>query len=384
LFRYTPGATTAELHLNQMNGRLVVRYQGGVMRRFLGMTFLVSALPLVAIAGPSAPAAKKTGGNRGGLAVITNWGGDNISLIDTEKKQELSKIKVGAKPYDVKVDRAGRFAYVTCSGANFIAKVDLQAMLEQEDARIVVGDSPRDIQLTTDERRAVTANAGTNDVSVVDLVAGKELYRVKLPDASIPYGVGLAEKDRTAVITLWGSGKAVILELGADSGKVVATMDVGVLPYTVAVTPDESYALITSFATDKVFVIDIAARKVVDNIAVGRTPWGLSISPKGDTALVANFYSGEAALLAIQKKPTDPLAAAGAPVSLKASIKMLDPLAAGDTLGKAKNSAYAKDSRMALLTDLAKNQVMILDTETRQVVGVIKVGQAPYGIAYVE
>src|SRR3954466_13913583 len=64
------------------------------------------------------------------VAVVTNWGGDTISLVDIQTGKELSKIAVGPKPYDICCDAKGAVAYATCSGADFISKIDLVANLE--------------------------------------------------------------------------------------------------------------------------------------------------------------------------------------------------------------------------------------------------------------
>src|SRR4051812_10888384 len=91
------------------------------------------------------------------LAMVTNWAEDTCSLVDINQGKELSKIRVGPKPYDIKVESRGRFAYVTCSGEDFLSTIDIQAMLEMTDKRVVVGASPRDVALTPDETRAVVA-----------------------------------------------------------------------------------------------------------------------------------------------------------------------------------------------------------------------------------
>ena len=330
------------------------------------------------------PAGKPVG--KSSLAVITNWGGDSVSIVNTSTGKELSKIAVGPKPYDIICDPRGSIAYTTCSGANFIAKIDLVANLEMKDQRIIVGSSPRDISLTSDGKKAVVACAGSDYIAVVDLIANKVLYTVAV--GQIPYGVGLANDDHTAIITLWGSNKAVLVNLGDDSGQVVKSFDVGSLPYTAWISNKGNLALVTCFGSGKVYIIDLKNSKVLDPVQVGRSPWGMALSPDGATAAIMNFYSGDVSLLSITDVALDPLAASTPPVRETSRVKLTvnDPLAAAAPAaagGSAKNVAFNPDGSEILMSDLADNRVMLLDMSTRSIGKAIPVGQAPYGIAFV-
>jgi YVTN family beta-propeller protein len=336
------------------------------------------------------------------LVIITNWGEDTCSLIDIEAGKELAKISVGLKPYDAKADATGRFAYVTASGADYISVIDIQAMLERRDQRIKVGEGPRDLELTEDGKRAVTANSGDDSISVVDIAAKKELYRVKV--GNIPYGVALTNQDKLAVITLWGSNKAVLVELGKSSGKVLKNFDVGSLPYTVVVPKDSDHAIVSCFGSHQLSVIDLKKLEVLPPIKVGRSPWGLAVSIDGRTIVVANFYSGDASIVAVNVAQTEAVNAAGyqssgtsfsgnQPVMYAATAPLFVervriPLMRTDSIGelsaaRPKNAAFTNDPNVAVLTDLGKNEVLVLDIAAKKVSQRISVGKAPYGVAFV-
>lgn len=344
------------------------------------VTFALAALfTCIGLASAKGPPNKPTS-----LAIITNWGSDTCSLVDIKGGKELSQIQVGLKPYDVKVDPRGRYAYVTCSGANHISIIDIQAMLERSDQRITVGESPRDIDLTRDGRRAVVANSGSDNISVVDLTTRKQLYTVAV--GSIPYGVALTSDDRRALITCWGSNKAVIVEIGDTEGKVLKTIDVGILPYTAVISKEGRIAIVSCFGSHKVFPIDMKNQAALPPVDVGRSPWGLAISLDGKIALVANFYSGDASVLGVDDSAPDPLAATAPPVKETTRIKLSpdDPLAASaPSPMRAKNAAFTSDPKEALLTNLGKNELIVLDMDGKKVSKIITVGKAPYGIAFV-
>jgi DNA-binding beta-propeller fold protein YncE len=318
---------------------------------------------------------------------ITNWGADSLSLVDLAAGKAFPEIQVGPKPYDIKSDPSGRFVYATLSGIDQISIVDIQANLES--GRIKVGDSPRDIEITDDGKRAVVANSGGSTISVVDIPGKKQVYTLDLSSVGkkpIPYGVGLLDDGRRALITCWGNDKAVLVELGETEGKILKVFDVGRLPYTVATTPDNQFGLVTCFSSDQIVVIDVKRQETLPPVAVGLSPWGLAITPDGAGAVVANFQSRDISCLRINKVRSDDLGARAEMIKEVGRVAMRDPLGATgpDILaGRSKNVAISSDSRLAVVTDLANNQIVALDIGSRQILKSIKVGKAPYGVAFV-
>jgi YVTN family beta-propeller protein len=48
-----------------------------------------------------------------------------------------------------------------------------------------------------------------------------------------------------------------------------------------------------------------------------------------------------------------------------------------------KNAAFTNDPNVAVLTDLGKNEVLVLDIAAKKILRRIAVGKAPYGVAFV-
>jgi DNA-binding beta-propeller fold protein YncE len=304
--------------------------------------------------------------------ITTNWGEDTCSIVDFKQGAELSKIHVGMKPYDVKVDPRGRFAYVTCSGEDFLSTIDLQAMLEMQDKRVVVGASPRDVALNSDNTRAVVACAGTDSIAIVDIVKHKVLYTVNV--GTIPYGVALSGDGTFAVITCWGENSVALVRLSEKSGEVLKRLQVGSLPYTAVLDGTGRLAIVSCFGSHKVDVIDLKSQELIGaGVKVGRSPWGVAVSETGNEAIVANFYSGDASLLKIDTAGTPP-------VTEEARIPL--SLTDGGTR-RGKNASFSYDPSVAILSDLAKNELLVLDLKKRIVEKTIPVGRAPYGIAWI-
>lgn len=320
------------------------------------------------------PQHKKNGGGgrkvSSDIVMTTNWGEDNCSIVNLKEGKELSKISVGLKPYDIKVDSNGRFAYVSCSGSSNVAIIDIQANLVS--SYIKTGDSPRDIELTDDGKRIITANAGSNDISIIDLVQKKEKYKVNV--GNIPYGIALSNDEKKVLVTCWGSNEVMIVSLGENEGKVVKTLKVGSLPYTAIIPAKSNLGLVSTFGSGLIYVIDVDAGLIADTIKVGRSPWGISSSYDGSTAVVANFYSGDMSVIKFK----------GTGNRQRASETLRYPLITSDKgERRAKNSIVSDDGSWAVVSDLANNQILKVNISDKKVVTIVDVGKAPYGLAFV-
>jgi ADP-ribose pyrophosphatase YjhB (NUDIX family) len=124
-------------------------------------------------------------GNRVILAAY--WGDDKVALIDLngesghEEVWTLDTLKTAGcpKPYDVRANKRGDEAFVSCSGADKIAVIDIIA--QQIKYTVTTGSSPRDLQLFDNDRKLIVANSGNDTVSVVNVEAPRLPFPTVLP-----------------------------------------------------------------------------------------------------------------------------------------------------------------------------------------------------------
>jgi YVTN family beta-propeller protein len=298
------------------------------------------------------------------LLMVTNWGDDSVSLINVVSGQVLSTIAVGHKPYDIKIDPTGRFAYVSDSGGSEISVIDIQANLEAY--RIPVGTSPRDLELFRSGKRAVVANSGDDTISVLDLEKRKELFTV--PVGGIPYGVAMAEGGRVALVTNWGENSLSVVRLTDTSGQVVKTIPLPSLPYTVIVPARGRHALVTNFGAGVITPIALDTYEAREPIAVGKSPWG--ISSAANFAAIANFYDNHITFVRLSDRQ----------VVLRLDLGTRSGAAVA-AARRAKNTA--SNNSFVAASDLGANEILVIDCKTQQLARTVPVGKAPYGLAFV-
>lgn len=342
----------------------------------------------------------------GDFVLCTNWGDDTLSLVNIKDGHQVSVIKVGPKPYDIKVDAAGRYAYVSMSGASYVSVIDIQANLEAY--KIPVGQGPREIDLSEDGKRAVVANSGDDSISLIDLEKRTEIGRASV--GNVPYGIGFANDDKQAVVSNWAEGSVSIVDLA--SLKELKKFSVGSLPYTVMVSQQTGIALITNFGANQASIIDLRNMTLGQPIRLGRSPWGGSVTADGKLAVVCNFYSGELSFLSISRAVSTssggPRSAgsnsflAAGPVNSAPIVsemyrvqvrqnpelpglhaELVKGMVAAPE-GRAKNSVLSNDGLIAVASDLANNELMIVDVPGHRMLRTIPVGKAPYGIAFIK
>ncbi|MCB0475038.1 MAG: YncE family protein, partial [Flavobacteriaceae bacterium] len=112
---------------------------------------------------------------------------NSLYVCDVATKKVINKLKFDSECYDVKIDHAGNYAYVTLWGGAAVAEVDLNTMTVTH--TISVGDHPTELLISKNDERLFTPNANNNSVSIIDLKTKKESERIISslhPDA--PYG----------------------------------------------------------------------------------------------------------------------------------------------------------------------------------------------------
>jgi YVTN family beta-propeller protein len=112
---------------------------------------------------------------------------NSLYVCNTKSKKVIKRLKFESECYDVKINHAGTYAYVSLWAKSSIAEIDLKTFSVSN--TIEVGDHPNEILISKNDGRLFTANANNNSVSVINLKTKKETEKIissLSPDA--PYG----------------------------------------------------------------------------------------------------------------------------------------------------------------------------------------------------
>ncbi|UBM62919.1 beta-propeller fold lactonase family protein [Candidatus Sulfidibacterium hydrothermale] len=112
---------------------------------------------------------------------------NSLYIIDLKNKQVLKKVPMPGKCYDVRINHAGTYAYISVWGKAKVVEFDLNS--DKITKVYPTGDHPNDMVISRNDNRLFVTNANNNSVTVLDLknkTVSETLQTSLIPDA--PYG----------------------------------------------------------------------------------------------------------------------------------------------------------------------------------------------------
>lgn len=212
--------------------------------------------------------------------------------------------------------------------------------------------------------------AGGSPVALVTAESSDEVLAVSLPAGKVLRRVHLVNPQ---AIAAQPSGPAVVV---SPSGTVTLLAYHSLRPLKVsrslrspqiaAITPDGKWAYVTDAATGKLCVINLAERKIIDQVFVGVGAHHLAISPDGRRAWVA---LSEQATTIVVLDTSDPRA--------PRVISRFHPRVAAHDL------AFAPDGRTVWVSSAAAPYVSVLNARSARLIATVSAGKAPQHIAFI-
>ncbi|WP_341905320.1 YncE family protein [Polaromonas sp. YR568] len=204
-----------------------------------------------------------TAANRLNHIDIYKWDGKNLALV--------KRIPTGRTPSHLWIDSRSTVVYSTMQDSDELIAIDLAS--QSVKWRTPTGSIPADVYGTADDRLLLVGLTGGDAVEVYD-VSGKEPQRIK----TIKTGAGAhafrAFGDRRHVLV---SNRVAntISRLDLQTLEVVDNYPAPGGPDCIDVSRDGKQILVTSRWARKLTVIDVASRKVVQQVKVGKSPHGV-------------------------------------------------------------------------------------------------------------
>jgi hypothetical protein len=195
----------------------------------------------------------------GGSAIIANYSGSSVSVIDTDKNLIASTVGIGSDVIDVAISPDGTTALATSFGSRVVTFLDLTV-------------SPPKI------RGSVTI----------------PIYAEKVEMSVSPSGFAVVSD---------GGGSTTIVAIDVANMKIASTLGLPVSTEGIAFTPSGT-VLVSSFGNSVVRVVNMTGAGILSDSGVSLTTGGtgtinVSASPDGRLALTANWSSNNIGVLAI-------------------------------------------------------------------------------------
>lgn len=231
-------------------------------------------------------------------------------------------------------------------------------------ARIPTGEGPHEIAASDDGKMAFVANYGGrtpgSTISVMDLVAQKELRRVDLGALRRPHGIVFAEGK--VWFTLEQNRLIARYDLAAN--QIDWLLGIGQNgTHMLLFSKDRSLLFTSNIGSDSVTVLQRGSDPSVwnaTNVSVGKGPEGGDVSPDGREYWAANSGDGTISIV---------------DTATKKVVQTVDI-----HTKRSNRLKFTLDGKLVLVSDLAGNELIVLDASSRKEIKRLNLGRQPEGV----
>ncbi|MBD8069280.1 YncE family protein [Bacillus sp. PS06] len=211
------------------------------------------------------------------LALVTNNGDNNVSVIDTNTFEITNTIQTGKGPHGFRISSDDKFAYIANMSDITVSVINLQTY--EEDKKIEVGQAPVTSGISSDGKILVTSLNAENKVAIVDVETG-EVEKVDVGKG--PAQVYIQSDNKYVFVANQGTEENPsdsITKIDLTNNQVVATIKTGKGSHGVVTSSDNKLVYVTNMFDNTVSVIDNEKNEVIATIDVDKIPNGISVMP---------------------------------------------------------------------------------------------------------
>ena len=281
----------------------------------------------------------------GKTAYISNYGGNTISVVDLVAQKPLPPIDLGALRAPHGLDFVNGKLYFTAEGAKVVGHYD--PATQKIDWVIGTGqDRTHMVIVTKDLKTVLTSNVSSGTISVITQAPpgqGRGPGGVRLPAVQVDHALCAA-----------GPG-------GGGSDWQVTNIPVGHGSEGFDLTPDGKELWVANAGDHTISVIDLASKKVVQELPSTGNANRLKITLDGKYAFVSDL--GGSDLLIVD-------------VATRKPFKTIK------TGGSTEGLLMSPDREHVYTTLNDRDSVAVIDLKTFAVTGEVKTGRGPDGLAW--
>ena len=212
----------------------------------------------------------------------------------------VGEVEIGEHPAHVVTDSYSNIAYVTDSGADNIAVVDLKTL--EVTNHISTGKFPHGLRMTADGKKIYVANLKGGSVSAIDVLNEKAVAEVVV--GKTPIQVAISVDGKYVYVSLAGENAVAVVD--TETMSLLEKIPVGHFPAQVFTDPKGRYIYVANQGTEEkpdqtISVIDVATNKVVKTIETGLMAHGIVTSNDGDYVYVTNMLEGNVSVIDVNK-----------------------------------------------------------------------------------
>jgi len=243
------------------------------------------------------------------------------------------------------------------------------------------GKHPGVPAITPDRKYVVSVNQESSNLSFVRLEDFTLDYTINLSGGRQPWEIAFTPDARFGFVAHSGfedskTSNSFITVVDTAQKKETARIDVGMRPNGVAVDKSGKLVFVANMGSHSVSVIDANNYSVIKEIPVGRSPFDIGITPDNKTAVVVNFMDSSLSFIDMQSLAVNATLQVGKP-EIAQPYEEFGP---GDSC----QIDIHRENGLAFVSNYRTHQVVVVDTEKREIVKKIDTIRFPFGIQFEE
>lgn len=314
--------------------------------------------------------------------IVANKSDDTVDLIDPSTGETHTTLPTGHAPHEVETSPDGKIAVVANYGdrpspGSSLTVIDLESKKVIRTIALGEYERPHGLAWLEGNRVAVTTE-GSADLVVVDVVSGEVVASIPT-EQSVSHMVAVTPDGKRAFVANIGSGSMTAIDLVAR--KKLRDIATGAGAEGIAVTPDGTEVWVTNREADTISVIGTDSLEIEETIEAGGFPIRIEFTPDGRSALVSAARSGEVVRFDTEKR------AEIARETLDLSTVSDDAKRLFTDFGDSPvpvGIQLSSDGTRAYIAATQSDAVVIIDATTLEVLGLIRAGREPDGMAWAD
>jgi len=226
-------------------------------------------------------------------------------------------------------------------------------------ATLPMDRDPHEVAVTADGRTSYVVNAVGRSIAVVDNASMSVRATLTHPEFDFPHGV-----DFDAAGNLWVAATLAnrLFVISVPDHEFLAVIPTGQQhSHMISFTPDRRRVYVPNIRSNSLTLVDVAERRVLEQVLVGKGPEGVAVHPSGAFLYVALQHED---VVQVYSTRTHQLLAREEVGSMPVRL------------------AFTPDGRYAFVPNRKSKDLSVLDTRTHREVKRIPIGIWPGGVAF--
>jgi YVTN family beta-propeller protein len=313
--------------------------------------------------------------------LVANKSDHTVDLIDLASGVSRATLPTGRSPHEIAVSPDGSTAVIANYGDRSQPGASL-TIIDVPGARVerTIGlgkhTRPHGLAFLSPDRVAVTTE-GSAHLVIVDPSSGVLVDAVSTGER-VSHMVSLVPQFKRAFVANIGSGTVTAIDL--STSKKLADITTGEGAEGIATTPDGREVWVGNRAADTLSIIDSETLTVKASLPCPGFPIRVAITPDGRHALVSAARSGEVVLFDVAERRELKRAQLDLSNAPDAARRLF-----GDRFGESPvpvGLVVSPAGDRAWVAATQADAVMVIDTRSLAVIGALKAGREPDGMAY--